>query len=239
MNKAMELLRCVFGEQQAQQELTDSCIEIIIDPVVDVPVRPRLEATLSCPKLNKELSDGMTIANNVPVATVLESFSGAIDQEGFGKVWIYNVSELTHVLGNSSIKRLEVPACEEGQEYAVATSIPEIFKTPKHYVDSNTVECFIEDGKRIAQDLINPQNFGLDQDDDTAGIADGCNYNLRGVFWSTHNPPLKKELKAAHKRLKRYYEQVLDIANLERITAAAKRLNIPASVVNAADKYVA
>jgi hypothetical protein len=92
-------------------------------------------------------------------------------------------------------------------------------------------------------DLINPSNLGLDQDQDQASYlqwssAVGNDFGKKGVFFSTHNPPLKKEIKAAHKRLKKYYQEVIDRANIVRITAAAGTLGVPVVEVKAAVDYV-
>lgn len=243
MNSARELLGRIFNSQKKQEE--EACgIEIIIDPVVDLveePSKPKLETTLGCPKYSAELSRRMNCSCNPTRVMELDQLRHMPHPEDAGKVWIYNISELEYTLSNGLIPKLKIRGCKPEERYVVATSLPEVFREPVHNVDTDTVEFRHRDGRRVAQDLINPQNLGFNQDfdiADTSTLATGSNYNQRGVFWSRHNPPLKSELEAAHARLKKYYESVVEIANIERISAAAKRLNVPTSLVKAADDYL-
>jgi hypothetical protein len=95
------------------------------------------------------------------------------------------------------------------------------------------------DGRRVAMDLINPSNLGIDLDAEYPhGMAVGNDFSKKGVFFSLHNPPLKKELRAAHKRLKGYYTDLIDRANIIRLTSAASTLGVPSAEISAAVKYV-
>ena len=246
MNKAMELLRRVFTSQQEQEE--QGGIEFIIDPIEPSelpegcrPDLPRLEANCSTPVYNKALSEALTRGSQLEEKIQFQEHQYLPKPEDFKTVWIYNVSKQPYELHGGTICTLKVPACQDGEEYAVATSIPEIYRMPRANVDTNEVQFYAMDGKRVAQDLINPQNLGLDQNETGPyWAAAGGNYNERGVFWSTHNPPLKTELKAAHKRLRKFYQDFLDRANIERSTAViAKRLSLPIDEVRAAEEYLA
>lgn len=132
------------------------------------------------------------------------------------KVWIYNVSAQRHessihpVLGRNVI----FPAVKEGEDYSVVTSIPRVMRYPKANVDSGDMEPVFEDGRRIAMDLINPDNLGLDQDATLkyAGTSDGRNLGAKGVFWSLKNPPGKLEVRLAKKRMEMRYKFLLEQA---------------------------
>jgi len=90
-------------------------------------------------------------------------------------------------------------------------------------------------------DLINPSNLGIDQNleiNELCTCAVGNNFSKKGVFFSTHNPPLKKEVREAHKRLKAYYQDLIDRANIVRITSAAVTLGVTTEEVKAAVEYV-
>jgi hypothetical protein len=83
--------------------------------------------------------------------------------------------------------------------------------------DQNGNRSFVyRDGFREVSRMLNPRNPGVDQNfDDAASINQGGNLNLYGVFWSTHNPPLKEELDGARHRMEKSYR-----AELERMAAA-------------------
>ena len=158
------------------------------------------------------------------------------------KVWIYNISHRAYTLSNGLVKRLAVPACPEDAEYVVATSLPAVVIQPKPNFDTGDIDYTLFDGRRVAMDLIDPSNLGTDQDANYDWIrrtsSTGNNFSLRGVFFSTHNPPLKKELKAAHKRLKSYYSDLMERANVVRLTVAAPTLGVAVDEIKAAQQYV-
>ena len=242
MNQALEMLR---NKAVAMYDMIagESAIELIIDPIEEPTVsnRKSIEPTLSKPVHNAELSKNMTDSNNLHANLCIEQLN-LMDITGRdGKVWIYNVSPQERTLGNSLIKTLKVPACAPGEEYATVTSFPMVVVQPKVNVDKYETEYFLIDGRRLAMDLINPSNISLDQDqsfDSLSRFAPGTNFSKKGVFFSTHNPPLKKDIKAAHKRLKVYYKDLIDRANIVRITSAASVLGVPTEEVNAAVEYI-
>lgn len=185
---------------------------------------------------------GLMACNNTPFDPCMEHLKWMFEQRGKVKVWIYNISQQEHLLNNCLIKNLHVPACKENEKYAVVTSLPAVMIQAKDNVDGNTIDYLITDGRRVAMDLINPSNLGIDQDADFRWLervsSVGNNFSNRGVFFSTHNPPLKKELKAAHKRLKGYYLDLIDRANVVRLTSAASTLGIPTEEIKAAQSYI-
>jgi hypothetical protein len=242
MNAAMELLR---SKAAAMYDLIagQSAAELIIDPVETIPSAEEVTVTtVTVTNMRDEqMSKAMTDATNIQVDLCIDQLN-LFDTVGkTDKVWIYNISRQAHTLGNSLIKRLQIPACSSYEEYAVATSIPLVVVQPKPNVDNGETNYFFMDGRRVAMDLINPSNLGLDQDLGPrlqASFAVGNDFNRKGVFFSTHNPPLKKEIKAAHKRLKVYYQELIDRANIVRITSAATQLGVPTAEVTAAVEYV-
>src|ERR1017187_4271073 len=44
------------------------------------------------------------------------------------KVWMYNVSKVEHIISHPTVRTIPVPACKEGEDYAVVTSFPNIIK---------------------------------------------------------------------------------------------------------------
>lgn len=244
MNAAMELLRA-RATQLWDQIAGEEGIELLIDPIEEpieacVTRDPSIVATMSAPKLNAELSKNMTDSNNLHTDMCINQLN-LFDMLGRkDKVWIYNISHQEHKLGNAQIKCLKVPACPADEEYAVATSLPLVVVQPKPNVENGETEYFFMDGRRVAMDLINACNLGLDQDRGSylQWSAVGVDFSKKGVFFSTHNPPLKKELKSAHKRLKVYYQELIDRANIVRITSAAATLGVPTAEVTAAVEYI-
>ena len=239
MNVAMEMLR---SRAQKLYDLVagESNIELLIDPVEESE-STALEATCQVGKCNVELSKAMTICSNLPLNPSFEHLKWTFERQGKLKVWIYNISRREYTLGNGMISNLKVPACPADAEYTVVTSIPAVVIQPKENVDNNTVDYVMFDGRRVAMDLINPSNLGLDQDtkvDPNRQFGIGTNFSNKGLFFSTHNPPLKKELRAAHKRMKAYYTDLMDRANIIRVIAAAPALGVSVAELKAAQEYV-
>jgi hypothetical protein len=223
----------------------ESNIELLIDPVEEPPTHSvtansKIEVTAIIDNnSNQELSDGLMRGANLPLDPCIAHLNWVFQQQGKTKVWIYNIAHREYVLGNGMVKRLEVPACSEDAEYAVVTSLPAVMIQPKDNVDSNEADYILFDGRRVAMDLINPSNLGLDQDTTVnPWLAVGNDFSKRGVFFSTHNPPLKKELKAAHKRLKSYYNNLMERANIVRLIDAAPALGVAVEEIKAAQQYV-
>ena len=69
-------------------------------------------------------------------------------------------------------------------------------------------------------DLINPDNFGLDQNQDIKNsTSDGTrNLGAKGVFWSLKNPPGKLEVRLAKKRMEMRYKWLLEQAHTVQVT---------------------
>jgi hypothetical protein len=243
-NRAQQLYDAIAGE---------SNIELQIDPVEEPAAQlydqkpwDAQEVTVHIDKYyNQELSDRMMRGANPPLDPSIENLNWVFKRQGKVKVWIYNISHLSHNLGNGMVKFLKVPACPEDAEYTVVTSLPAVMIQPKDNVDNNCIDYGLFDGRRIAMDLIDPDNMGIDQDSDWSRartLSSGCNFSMKGVFFSTHNPPLKKELKSAHKRLKKYYTDLMDKANvlvrMSYVVSAAPKLGVAPAEIAAAQQYV-
>jgi hypothetical protein len=164
----------------------------------------------------KEMSESMNSMANDSYPFDFAHF-GLIPVLPKDKVWIYNVSAQRHessihpVLGRNVI----FPAVKEGEDYSVVTSIPRVMRYPKANVDSGDMSPVFEDGRRIAMDLINPDNLGLDQDATPMSLhtsGNGRNLGAKGVFWSLKNPPGKMEVRLAKKRMEMRYKFLLEQA---------------------------
>lgn len=241
MNQAIEMLRNKAA-QALDYILGPEDITLEIDPVEPVEdtrmvMLRGVEVNTTKPVYNGELSTNMMNGCNFIKLNVEQLNLLPVTKD---RVWIYNISELAHTLYGSVVKELKVPACKDA-EYAVATSLPGIMRLPKENVDEGELDYYLLDGRRAAMDLINPANLGVDQDQSPtfmSQFSQGNNYSRRGVFFSLHNPPLKKELRAAHKRMKTYYSDLMEKAKIDRFTLAARSMFLPIEEFSAADKYL-
>jgi len=136
------------------------------------------------------------------------------------KVWIYNVSRMQHeIVGHPILSAVTFPAAKEDEDYAVVTSIPRIMRYPKPNIESGEMDIVFEDGRRIAMDLINPDNRGLDQKQEIQNRTSvGRDLGDKGVFWSLKNPPGKLEVRLAKKRMEMWYKRLLEQARTLQIT---------------------
>ena len=153
-------------------------------------------------KYNREMSESLERGSNEPFYYDFAHF-GLIPVEPKDKVWIYNVSRMQHeIVGHPILSAVTFPAAKEDEDYAVVTSIPRIMRYPKSNIDNSEMEAVFEDGRRVAMDLINPDNRGLDQNQAIQNLTSvGRNLGDKGVFWSLKNPPGKLEVRLAKKRM--------------------------------------
>lgn len=147
-----------------------------------------------------------------------------IDSED--KIWIYNISPANEgtayfsktvgrVINHPILRRVCVNPCPKDKEYVVVTSLPSVVNLERPVVDLGEIFISHEYGARVAMDLINPANLGLDQnyEGEPSLIGDRSrNLGNKGLFWSTTNPPQEKDLKDAVKRMKLYYSHLLQQA---------------------------
>jgi hypothetical protein len=239
MNAAMEMLRSKAAElwyQIAGEE--DIKLEIdSITPEETIVATMKVEKNS---KVAKTLSEGFTEAHNKYVDLGLDQLNLLTKEQSRSRVWIYNISPVEFTVNGSLFKNLNIPACVDS-EYSVVTSLPVVMALPITDLEAGVINYIPMDGRRIAMDLINPSNLGLDQDwkfNGNNAWAIGNNLSERGVFFSTHNPPLKKDLKAAHKRLKAYYQDLVEKANIVRLMPAALALGVRYAELSNAEKYL-
>jgi hypothetical protein len=244
MNQAIEMLRSKAA-QIVDYFAPDSGIEFNIDPIEDVHAvrncsRPTVHPTMTILKrtektvrLEAGLNNGANRLEQLNLVNLLARTK---------RVWIYNISQQEYVLGNSIIRKLKVPARKDKEDYAVVTSFPELVAEPVYNVDNNETHFYLIKGERLAMDLINPSNLGLDQDATGMSygitLSIGTNFSDRGVFFSTKNPPLRKDLAGARKRYKKYCTALIERANIERLTSEAPELMVTKAQISEAYKFV-
>jgi hypothetical protein len=168
---------------------------------------------------NRKMSESLERGSNAPFHYDFAYF-GLIPVEPEDKVWIYNVSRMQHeIVGHPILSAVTFPAAKEDEDYAVVTSIPRIMRYPKPNIESGEMDIVFEDGRRIAMDLINPDNRGLDQKQAIQNPTSvGRNLGDKGVFWSLKNPPGKLEVRLAKKRMEMWYKWLLEQAHTVQVT---------------------
>lgn len=103
----------------------------------------------------------------------------------------------------------------KGARYVLVTTIASPVNQPlmkengERYIDAH-------DARRLAMDIVNPENLTLDQDRKTTGIgrAEGNDYGKLGVFWSLNSPPKEEEITKAIARKEAFYRARLDQARV-------------------------
>lgn len=201
-----------FEVEEVQFQETYVPTGIYEKTVAEEKIVETLKPNMGGIKHNAQISDAMIrMANYEPF---FETF-GYMPPQSY--VYMYNVSPMDYVLGNSVIKKLLVPACPYNKKYTLITKLPNPVVISVFNPDSESTDFTPINGKRVAMDLINPDNLGLDQNELWYGISAGGNYSKRGVFWSETFPPKKQEVQDAHYRLRMYYISLLEkIGVLER-----------------------
>jgi hypothetical protein len=243
MNQAIEMLRSKAA-QIVDYFAPDSGIEFNIDPIEDVHAvencsRPRvhpnmtiLKRTEKTVRLEAGLNNGANRLEQLNLVNLLARTK---------RVWIYNISQQEYVLGNSIIRKLKVPARKDEEDYAVVTSFPELVAEPVYNVDNNETHFYLIKGELLAMDLINPGNLGIDQNSEGMGdsvtLSLGTNFGNKGVFFSTRNPPLRKDLTDARKRYKKYCTALIECANIERLTLGASKMSLTVTKAQIREAY--
>jgi hypothetical protein len=171
-----------------------------------------MEPTCSSPTSRGDLSAAMTRANNVDWNFSTADYMLSRAPDFF--VYLFNIAKQEYKVSRLPlIKDMIIPACKENEKYTLVTKLPSPFKFPKGNIDSNDIDVVIIDGRRMAMDIVNPENLTLDQDAVITGaFSIGNNLGKLGVFWSQNAEPTEKELAAATRRLEAHYKTILSEA---------------------------
>lgn len=131
-------------------------------------------------------------------------------------VYIHSISEQTHTVQRPPIfPRLTLKGKKKGEEYVTVAKLPCPIVVPIQDFATGEVRYKRENTQRLAQDICNPNNLGLDQNATGQGsIAGTENLNLRGLFWSLNEVPAPEELKAAVTRMENHYRNLLEQAEV-------------------------
>ena len=196
-----------------------------------------MEATLGNVRPNQSLSDGMSRANNLDL-----NFNGnhyLMNRAPDYYVYIYNVSEQSHVVSRPPIIRSMVLLGKSpAQKVALCGRFPQPLTTMQSNVDSNEVTPLLSDCRRFVMDICNPDNLGNQPADQDAVINTvtnvGNNLGAKGVFWSLNGPgasktgnleePTEDEVKRAVARMEKYYNKLVEKANTVQ---ASKPADLP------------
>jgi hypothetical protein len=168
-----------------------------------------MEPTCSSPTVRGDLSTAMTKANNLDWNFSTADYMLSRPADFF--VYLFNVAKQEYKVARPPvIKELVIPARKEGEKYAKITRLPSPFKIPKGNIDSSDIDVIVMDGRRMAMDIVNPDNWSLDQDAVITGSDSvGQNLGRLGVFWSLNEIPTEKELEDATRRLAAHYRSLL------------------------------
>ena len=214
-----------------------------------------MEANYTVSAHREDLSTKMSIANNVDFEFMSTNYMLNKSPDYF--IYLYNISEVNMGDGTSfyvsrpplirSFKIKSKPKVS-GIRYILATKLPQPLSIPKGNVDSNEVDIVPQDARRFAMDIINPDNWGINQDafiEKQSSI--GNDLGKKGVFWSFNGPgaktdpfgnprthimvdglkvevfeePTEAELKRAYERLSAYYKSRLEDADAVAVSDPA------------------
>lgn len=180
-----------------------------------------MEATCNAPTTRGDLSTAMTRANNIDWNFSTADYMLSRPADFF--VYLYNIAKQEYKISRLPIIReMIIPARKEGEKYALVTKLPSPFKFPKGNIDSNDIDIVVIDGRRMAMDIIHPDNFSLNQDAViTASDSVGQNLGQLGVFFSLSEPPTDQELADATRRLEKKYRSLLTEARTVETSNAA------------------
>lgn len=184
-----------------------------------------MQATHSAPVYRGDLSKAQEIAHSIDFNMfTANNYMMSRPPEYF--VYIYNVSQQDFKVARPPMFReFVLPGRKDGEKFALVTKLPQPIMVPKGNVDSNEVDMVPTDTRRIAMDIINPDNLGTDQDahlDSKSITSIGNNLGAKGVFFSLNGPgasqfggkeePTDEEINRAVARMEKFYQAKLDEA---------------------------
>lgn len=113
------------------------------------------------------------------------------------------------------INNFRIPELQPGERWTLAAKVPE--PVNQRWLDpaSNQWRVDEHEGKRVAQDIVNPENVTLNQDASLPAdksFTEGNDFGKLGVFWSLNYPPTDEEVAKAIKRKEAFYRKRLDQA---------------------------
>ena len=199
---------------------------------------PKEKLVANCEvKVSPNLSDRMIKACGSYKFIDVENFNLAAKPTY--KIWIYNVSRQSFTVVHPVLRTVTIPANTTRKKYVLFTSLPNVVQMPQDNIDTDEITAKPMRGERLAMDLINPDNLGLDQDAEIGWRTSiGRNLGEMGVFWSLSNPPKASEVAAAVKRMEVYYKNLLEQAEaLEKVSTEREFQNIVTPAHHAAAEH--
>ena len=133
------------------------------------------------------------------------------------EIHVYTISQREFRLSiPPHFQRLHIPACPKDQKYRHVLALPDPFQQTDR--DGNgRLRGEWTDARRVAMDIVNPNNLTLDQDtqlNERFVYSEGENRSQQGLFWSLNNPPSEEEVKAAYARRHKYYDSLIKKARV-------------------------
>lgn len=131
-------------------------------------------------------------------------------------IYVFNVGARSHRVSNGHLKNVLIPGVDKGQKYVMAFKLPNIVNQCWQGADNGMIQTYGDDGRRVAMDIINPANMGIDQDYEIPKdqiVSQGANLANWGLFWSLNEVPTDEEIAKAVGRMERYYRSLLKEAD--------------------------
>jgi len=158
-------------------------------------------------------------------------------------VHVYNISHREfHVTRPPHCPNIRIPACPDDEPYILAIKFPNITHLKDIRAESGETDLIPQYGERMAMDIINPSNLGVDmwaQPPADQAWLDGGSDDLsrRGVFWTINNPPTREELTKAKQRMEQHYHALIERANQISQDPQAPKNEISPEMHKAADYF--
>jgi RNA polymerase subunit RPABC4/transcription elongation factor Spt4 len=135
-------------------------------------------------------------------------------------IFMFNVGVKSHEIRKPPLfPYVLVPGVGPGERYHLAFKIPNICNQGWADPDNGSIRHHGDDGRRVAMDMINPLNPGIDQDwqIDSKSLARatsiGDDLSQWGLFWSLNETPTEVEIGKAIARMEKFYRRLIAEAN--------------------------
>jgi len=152
-------------------------------------------------------------------------------------IYVFNVGGKNHPITHPLVKG-NIPACPPGERYKLAFKLPNIMTQVWADDATGLPRTHAEYGERVATDLINPANLGIDQWanlDESQIISSGQDMAKFGVFWSLSEVPSDEELVKITEKMKKHYRVL--IGRADELARKGKLEDITQDMHMAADYF--
>src|ERR1700691_2520579 len=159
----------------------------------------------------RKIEDGLQKSSNSIYAVPSFNVDPNLERTPLYSVYIFNIAHKEFDIRRPPlVKHTVLKACPKGKKYICVGKVNDIVNERWVAAESGQILSRGERGERVAMDLINPSNLGIDQnavvnDELTNQLYGSDNLGQQGLFLSRNENPTDAESAAVRARMETYF----------------------------------